>query len=82
MPSAGRTISSGGNRHAYAFTALTDPAIRQSLLDEFQACCGRIRKLMATPRVQPAFPIPPHIPHVLPRLGHDPHLPVCYDGLR
>ena len=43
---AGCHIPSGGNRHAYEFTVLTDPAVRQALLAEFSRYYGRIRKLM------------------------------------
>lgn len=43
---AGRHIPSGGNRHAYEFTVLTDPAVKQALLAEFSRYYARIRKLM------------------------------------
>jgi nitroreductase len=43
---AGCPVPSGGNRHAYAFTVLTDPAIKQALLAEFSRYYSRIRKLM------------------------------------
>jgi nitroreductase len=43
---AGRYIPSGGNRHAYAFTVVTDPGVKDRLLVEFQTFYGRIRKLM------------------------------------
>jgi len=43
---AGRHIPSGGSRHAYEFTALTDPAVKQALLAEFSHYYDRIRKLM------------------------------------
>jgi nitroreductase/Pyruvate/2-oxoacid:ferredoxin oxidoreductase delta subunit len=43
---AGCHIPSGGNRHAYEFTVLTDPAVKQALLAEFSRYYGRIRKLM------------------------------------
>jgi nitroreductase len=46
---AGRYVPSGGNRHAYEFTVLTDPAVKQELLAEFSRYYGRIRKLMGYP---------------------------------
>jgi nitroreductase len=42
-------IPSGGSRHAYEFTVLTDPAVKQALLTELSRYYGRIRKLMAYP---------------------------------
>jgi nitroreductase/NAD-dependent dihydropyrimidine dehydrogenase PreA subunit len=46
--SAGRYVPSGGNRHAYQFTVLTDPGVKQALLDEFADYYGRLRKLMSS----------------------------------
>jgi nitroreductase/NAD-dependent dihydropyrimidine dehydrogenase PreA subunit len=43
---AGCHIPSGGNRHAYEFTVLTDPAVKGELLAEFSRYYDRIRKLM------------------------------------
>jgi nitroreductase len=43
---AGRHIPSGGNRHPYEFTVLTDAGVKEALLDEFARYYGRIRKLM------------------------------------
>jgi nitroreductase len=44
---AGRYIPSGGNRHAYEFTVLTDERIKQQLLEKFSKYYDRIRKLMS-----------------------------------
>jgi nitroreductase/NAD-dependent dihydropyrimidine dehydrogenase PreA subunit len=44
---AGRYIPSGGNRHAYEFTVLTDDGVKQQLLEIFAAYYERIRKLMS-----------------------------------
>jgi nitroreductase/NAD-dependent dihydropyrimidine dehydrogenase PreA subunit len=43
---AGRYIPSGGNRHAYAFTVITDPGVKDRLLVEFARFYDRIRRLM------------------------------------
>jgi nitroreductase/Pyruvate/2-oxoacid:ferredoxin oxidoreductase delta subunit len=49
---AGRYVPSGGNRHAYEFTVLTDPAVQQELLARFSRYYGRIRKMMGNPLVK------------------------------
>jgi nitroreductase len=49
---AGRYVPSGGSRHAYEFTVLTDPAIKQALLDEFSRYYGRIRTLIGNPVIK------------------------------
>jgi nitroreductase len=43
---AGRYVPSGGNRHGYRFTVLTDPAIKRELLSEFLRYYGRLRRLL------------------------------------
>ena len=43
---AGRYIPSGGNRHAHEFTVLSDGAMRERLLVEFQGFYRRMRRLM------------------------------------
>jgi nitroreductase len=49
---AGRYVPSGGGRHAYAFTVLTDPAVKQALLAEFSRYYDRIRKLIGNALVK------------------------------
>jgi nitroreductase len=46
---AGQHVPSGGNRHAYEFTVLTDPAVKKELLAEFSRYYDRIRALMGHP---------------------------------
>jgi len=43
---AGRYVPSGGNRHGYRFTVLTDPAVKRELLVEFSRYYDRIYKLI------------------------------------
>jgi nitroreductase len=43
---AGRFVPSGGNRHGYRFTVLTDPGVKHALLGEFARFYDRIRKLI------------------------------------
>jgi len=49
---AGQHIPSGGNRHAYEFTVLTDPAVMQDLLAEFSRYYGRLRTLIGNPVIK------------------------------
>lgn len=43
---AGQLIPSGGNRHGYAFTVLTDPAVLQQLRDQFARFFGLLAKVL------------------------------------
>jgi nitroreductase len=50
--SAGRYVPSGGSRHAYEFTVLTDPAVKRELLAEFSRYYDRIRMLIGNPAIK------------------------------